>query len=261
MRKTGLRDGRGSATLEAAIIFPVILLMVLAFIFFSMFVYHRLVLVDTAVYAASQRAVTWDNSYKDVGDGRMEADKNDGLYWRIFNDFDTSGLVRCKAGAAEDLIGERLGQVIYGLKEPQSISVEYRNRLITRTVSVDIKHSVDIPFGWLAGAIDTDVEVLARSQVTEPAEYIRTVDLTAEYMGRIKDYMFSLFDGGGEQESRTVVVTKANNGGDRVYHTGDCPAAGRILPGNREEMTEAEARLAGYRQCKLCAARSGNGKQ
>ena len=80
------RHEHGSFTIEASLVFPIIFILMLIFLFFSIVVYQRVTIYYVASQAAERVAFTWNNSYKDPITGDFLSGNNDGLYWRLTND-------------------------------------------------------------------------------------------------------------------------------------------------------------------------------
>ncbi len=216
--KNRLSNQKGSYTLEATIIVPAILLMLFFLVFFSMHVFQRFTLLDTAVYTARQRAVTWDNTKKDLRTGELEPYENpDGLYWRIFRDQSTDGfwnkiglsLAGDKCLAAEELSKNRLKPGVFQVQEGEDdqVRVSYENNwFVSRTVEVELNQTVLLP-AYLGDILHREISAGARAGVAEPAEYIRCFDLAAYYFnqldifGRLKNGLLSKLsksDGGSD---------------------------------------------------------------
>lgn len=266
-------DARGSVTLEASIIMPAVLLILFSLIFFSMYIYQQLVVLDAAVYTARQRAATWDSSYKNLEDGYNSSGGDDGLYWRTFEDaggtggnqsaVDTGGspLVMNKVQAARNFINRQLSG---SLLDPQDteIIVSYDNSLIRRLVQVYIRQEISIPFGWLLDILGGTISVRAVADVVEPVEYIRNIDMAVRYTGpllsKLKEYL-DLFNTDGRGRPGKVVASAATGNGQqvRVYHYPDCKYVKRIKPENLIEFTTVgEAAGSGYYLCADCAKRA-----
>lgn len=80
------KDDKGSFTIEASLIFPMLLIITLSLIFFSLVIYYKSVLQYDANRIADQVAFSWNNSSKDLQTGEFNTyttDLNDGLYWRL----------------------------------------------------------------------------------------------------------------------------------------------------------------------------------
>ncbi len=278
MLKKGVVNSDGSVTLEASIILPVILLLMFSMVFFSVYVYHKLVLVDTAVYTAAQRAATWDHIGKNLEDGYQKVMKNDGLYWRVFSD--SSGFVsqegsqvslegpqpvREKTSAALTLIKEMLRFEV--LKVNQSkITVQYKNSLLRRTVSVDIIEQMMIPVNWLSGLVSPRLAFRAAADVVEPAEFIRLAGLGEKYSAQILESFknnptpFSEEESEAGQTRKLIASSGVQYGRQRkVFHYQGCRYISRIKAANLIEFDSVEqAKAGGYDLCLVCAKRQIN---
>lgn len=252
-----LSESRGSTTIEASIIFPVIMFMLFGLVFCTMYVYHRLVVLDSVIYAAKERAVTWDNSSKDLETGSIRGSwANDGLYWRIFNDLPGSRLVTQKRSKALSLVCGRLKNGIFKLGGPDRIDVTYDNSIVNRTVSVGVSQNVLLPGRWLAGLLGPDIAAAAQSEVSEPVEFIRNFDLGVMYLNEFRACLNTLGQGGngGSPRQSVVASVKSDVNGQKVYHFPGCVHIGKIKPENLKEFpSEDDANLSGFHLCLDCA--------
>ncbi|GIP32679.1 hypothetical protein J2TS4_18890 [Paenibacillus sp. J2TS4] len=177
---------------------PVIFLCTVAILFFCLFMYQKAALFHSAAVSADRTAAHWDNSYKDPISGAYPLDKNDGLYWRVFNDqaSDLLGLLGLGNPAVVALPAEasakgsgpvrKLTQAAQWLPETLEGELSYSNRGLDRTVQVKLGHALKIPSivqNWFAMERAAGA---SSAQVTDPVEWIRAIDLTRSYLGRIK---------------------------------------------------------------------------
>jgi len=244
MGKRLLADARGSYTIEASIIIPVIMLFLITLVFFAMYLYQKLVLLDAVVYTAKQRAATWNNSYMGLEDGAGAGKNRDGLYWRL-SDFQGDDLVGKKLTDAVNFARQKLKYGVFQVRAApggQSISAGYSNRVfIKRTVSIGVSQDIIMPATWLEHVFPDHVTARAEADVTEPVELIRNVDL-AERLFR---------------PGQKVYATSANDGTGtvRVFHADpNCRHISHIKPANLIEFNSAaEANREGYYMCLDCA--------
>lgn len=252
------QESKGSVTLEATIVFPIIIFFIFSLVFLSMFIYQKLVLLDAAIYTAKQRAATWDNSSKYMEDGFRAEFDSDGLYWRVFNDFGGSGLVNSKIKNSRNFLVSKLEDGVFNLKGSK-INIRYTNTLVKRTVSVDIIENIVMPLNWLANILGSTITAGAKAEVAEPVEYIRNIDLAERYTGtlldQLKNYLSGFQTENGERRPRQVVASiDSNSNGLKVYHYANCPYVGRIKETNRLSFDSPNQAVAGgYRLCVYCA--------
>jgi len=253
---------RGSATIEATIILPAILLVLFSLIFFSMYIYQRLIVLDSAIYTAKERAATWDNSKKELETGSLGgAIYTDGLYWRIFDDNAGSALVYQKDESAGNFIEGRLGQGLYKSRNPRRATVSYDNKIIKRTVSVVVNQDIFFPHRWLTALSGTATAAGARSDVSEPVELIRNFDLGNEYLSQVLNSL-GIFGRGtppAEDDSRVIASAKSDVNGQKVYHYPGCWHISKIKDENLVEFNSVDAADAqGFHLCRDCAKRKLN---
>lgn len=184
----------GSFTIEASIIFPILLILVICFIFFSLVIYEKAALHYKANNIASDLAYTWSNSSMDVetgGFGMTEYTTNngDGLYWRL-----TGNNVLTKFGfdgSASDLANKKKNRI-----EDYNGTIKFNNNLFISEIEVSLKKSLALP-SYVSNLFGgSSIAAEASEPVIEPAEIIRNTDFViygaekiSNYVGYIKDFM------------------------------------------------------------------------
>jgi len=192
--KKAVSNSKGSVTLEAAIIFPTIMFILFCLIFFSMYIYEKLVVIDSATYAATQTAATWDNTRKNPETGSINGNYDyDNLYWRLLEYFGYG--VNTKIEKSQDYLTDRLNTGVFKVSGRNGKPITYQKGMLTSTVSVNINENLIMPAPWLENVLKTNVEARAQAQVTDPVEYIRTIDVTEKYVNEIKDGLIGKFKG------------------------------------------------------------------
>ncbi|MNQ93917.1 hypothetical protein D3C85_1094060 [compost metagenome] len=192
------RDTRGSFTLEASLVMPIVLMCTMLLLFLSLYLYQTSILQQTAAVAAERAANTWDNSYRDARTGAVEADKHDGLYWRLTDDSmvqalfgwagaeQTSSLSLPSGGTGDSLAVTKLRHT--GQEVPSHINgtMEYSRNLLFRKVTVSLDRLIHL--APLERAMGSDLKQLGQSTsfAVEPTEWVRTVDLGRYYAAKFK---------------------------------------------------------------------------
>jgi hypothetical protein len=196
------RQEQGSFTLEASIVFPVLLAFILLFLIFGMYMYQKVVLFYAASSIAERTAFAWDNSYRDPRSGMLETEDYDGLYWRIGDD----GMLGSVFGLEEN------GRTAYAELPPAneaardkgelatykllraskqamhtegiySGQINYSRSRLLRTIEVKLKRplAAGSPERSLLGR---EPVTLATATIVDPVEFIRSVDLARYYVSR-----------------------------------------------------------------------------
>lgn len=195
--KTKQESSEGSFTLEASMVLPIVLLLTMLLLFFSLYSYQKSMLLQIASTVTERAAFNWDNSYKGKG-GAVEPGRYDSLYWRIGEDGILSswfgigaaeGKLQLPLPAAEGTDGlpaRKLAQsgriVPGGINGEIGYQLEWSGRKVTSQLEKVLKLP---PLDEVLsdGAVP---RVSAQSAVTEPAEFIRTVDLVRYYSAKFK---------------------------------------------------------------------------
>ncbi|WP_284139668.1 MULTISPECIES: TadE/TadG family type IV pilus assembly protein [unclassified Virgibacillus] len=180
------KEDDGSFSLEATIIFPILLILILLFIFFSLVIYEKVILQYKANQIASRMAQTWSSSTMDLQTGEMnESDyvvnNGDGLYWRItsnngFNKFglqlSDNGVVARKKGREKDYAGD----------------ITFENGLFVQKIEVSLKKDLALPDVIAKTLGVSKVGATASHPVVDQTEMIRNTDFIVYGFNKFKKY-------------------------------------------------------------------------
>jgi hypothetical protein len=193
-----LRDDRGSFTIEASLLLPIIMFITMLLLFFCLYSYQKSMLLQIASAAAERAAYNWDNSHKEA-EGSFAAGEYDSLYWRIGEDGLLTSLFgkgAASGGATIELPGEAQGtSALPALKlknasemVPANLPGEmnYAYSLTGRQISAELKRMLYLPVLDEVLADGGKPLVKAQSAVSEPVEFIRTIDLMRYYGAKFK---------------------------------------------------------------------------
>jgi len=194
-------DKKGSYTIEAIFILSTLLVIVFLLCFSFMLMYHRVLLNKTASLLAQQAAKEWhygEELYHHVTElahgsktivQTVEGDLTAEIVQMSAVTNPPKGVTqKCKAVQKAVLM-----QLAKTIKKPESTTVEvrYNSGLITQEITVCIRQEMAVPFGQLkrffSGQDTILLSVEEKVIVTEPAEFIRNVDLLLECKERIGD--------------------------------------------------------------------------
>lgn len=165
------QDNRGNFTIEASLIFPILLIMIILFVVFSIVIYERVTLQYQANKVVSQLAHSWGSSSMNVNTGEMGEDgyvteNGDGLYWRL-----TSNDVFGFSIAGGDVIERKKARV-----NEYAADVSFDNGLFTQTIKVELEKQLSLPPAIADFFGLNSVGATASHPVVEPVEIIRTTD-------------------------------------------------------------------------------------
>lgn len=178
----------GSATVEAAMLLPLILLITAAVILFCFMIYLRADFQADAVTTVERAAFSWSSSYRNPVTGSTVPDESDGLYWRTFGDAFSNvlngGAVSVAVADAGSLLGSsnltkrKLAQAAEGLPIGLKGSLQYIHHWNERSVQAEFSYPVQLP-GFFSELLGTrTIQTVAKAPVIEPAEFIRNMDMT-----------------------------------------------------------------------------------
>jgi hypothetical protein len=191
-----LRLETGSFTIEASLLFPFILLMMIALLFLSIYMYQKVSLYYMASHVAEKTAFHWTNSYKEPIEGEVEMGKADELYWRFTDDRMLGGLLQMNDrnkpetytignAKVETLPEKKMKKVADLLPDGISGNVTYRNKLSSREIEVKLQSSLKVP-SFLNHILGNSLMVTTTSKIVDPVEFIRNVELIRDYSNKLE---------------------------------------------------------------------------
>lgn len=211
------RDAGGSFTLEAAMVFPVILMVTFLVVLFALYVAQKAIVYYEASAAAERAAFSWSNSAKELRTGAYPSGRYESLYWRLTEDRMLAGLFGLETKALVSVPGNgggkadggglaerKLAAAANSLKASVAGEWSYSNSVLVRRLAGEASND-SVPESlrilWPAAEIRTE----AAAVVVEPAEFIRTVDLVRYYTLKIRGSS----DGEEPYRSKALAVLKA----------------------------------------------------
>lgn len=198
MIKNLLANKRGSFTIEAIIIMSTIILVLFLLCFSFMMMYQKMLITKTASFVAQEAADSWPQGnglYYRISDGSVSSSKSikGSVSAEKINEILPNKEKSCNTGKVERAQKNAFAQLFKRMGEVEETNVEiaYNNGFILREVKVHITQEIKIPLGHLKKFFDGKSTVTLEAEsiaiVTDPAEYIRDVDLAMECAVKIKE--------------------------------------------------------------------------
>ncbi len=193
------RGCRGSTTIEATLVFTMVIFILSCLVLSFMLLYHKALLTRTASYLANEAVCllgTGDGLYSGLIEGMipwetrytLAVEKDEGL--AVKSGELAEEIKNCEEGTErrikmlQFLACRKLTQGIRNIDRTE-ITIVYDRRLFNREVKVELVQEVKIPFGRLKYFFDgKETAVLTasgRAAVLDPAGYIRNIDMVLEY--------------------------------------------------------------------------------
>lgn len=192
--KTGTRWGnRGSLTVEAGLLVPVILLVLFWLVNMAFLLYQQAALQAIAFQAVEAAQAGWDNTAKEIGTGRLTGSEqlgDGGLYWNLS---DRRGAL--KADSLRRWVVDRMDRdpvmnLFIGPASEGRVDVAVATGglgFMRRNIQVTITDRRQTLFGPLRGLLGITglpaVRAVSRGTVQDPAELIRNLDWGVELYG------------------------------------------------------------------------------
>ena len=209
---------KGSYTIEVSMIFSCIVLTVVLLLFTFLYMQQKASLTNAAAFTAQQGAELWLDSRRSMENGKVNSLKTaDSIGYRVFDNLFMSskvfeGYLEEEESADEKsklvlkmdtgsnlpdkkvaLIGEAMcGKIGSPVLKPQStrIKIIYSNNALRGRLAVEITQEIKVPFGGIKKLLDGKETLTLRgyseAAVSEPAEYIRNIDLAIELFKRLE---------------------------------------------------------------------------
>jgi hypothetical protein len=182
----------GSFTLEASIVFPAILLLVIMLTASGMYMDQKASQYYDASAAARRASDVWDNSHRDPVTGQVEPGQYDPLYWRMTDDWVLERLFGWRGEGAEavyelgrtepETLPERkMERAAASLSDGANGVMRYANEGYRRRISAALTKPFPLPIGF---ARRVELSSVAAANVAEPVEFIRSIELIRSYAGR-----------------------------------------------------------------------------
>jgi Flp pilus assembly protein TadG len=172
------RKNKGSTTVEAAILVPLIFISILAVIFLCCLYYQRALLQSAADSVAHAGAASWFNPASDIATGKTEINnlEETGLYWRIIEEKRDVKLNRIKTYSERILNKKAIFEPYYS-----NTKVEIKDYIIYKRLHVCIENSYKLPgtslFKIFGVGRYIKINVSAYANINDPSEFIRDTDL------------------------------------------------------------------------------------
>lgn len=183
---------KGSFTIEASLVFPIIFFIVLGVLYLSIYIYENVQLYSYANKAANRISYVWTNSHMDIATGELDSPgASDGLYWRLTDDQLLGQLVGLggenaaiqlgESHSGGNLVANKLSKITgAALEDSVSGKIYYKNNIAEKKVYVELNKTLPFP-NFVAKLLNSEVKVKASATITDPVEFIRTIELIKVY--------------------------------------------------------------------------------
>jgi hypothetical protein len=182
------KDNRGSFTIEASLVFPILFLVTIGLVLLSLVIYENAVIYHRAHVIAERMAFVWDNSQKDGYTGEFQVNEytthsgGDGLYWRTNEKF-LFYVNKLPGISISNPVEKKLarGRTMY-----PEVGISYRPTLVGGEVTVELERSLNL-FEYvrqLRGG-SSDIHATANASIKDPVEIIRTTELIYHFLERV----------------------------------------------------------------------------
>ncbi len=192
---------RGSLTVEAVLIVPIIIFVLFWLVNIAFVLYQYAALQSIANQAVEAAQAGWDNTSKDIQSGRLESSRqldDEWLYWSLL---DREGSLKEKSlqsWTAKRIREDRIMDIFTGKAKQGNVAVEVGTQglsCLRRSIAVKITDSRSTLFSPIRTMFGFDmtnqVVVMSKGTLQDPPELIRNLDwgteLYSEYINGHSD--------------------------------------------------------------------------
>ena len=190
--KKKLKAEQGYLTIEATMVFSVLFFSLIFILFMGLVLYQNVNVQSVAIQASERGSIIYSSRVSDMSKGVKTLD--DFLIrdpYRNVPFMDGGGKAEYSA-IINKYIDENLGRrdIIRGETENKGDYVEVEDYLIAKRVKVNIKSGYKMPVDSIAEMFGKkgpfEIDTTAVSAVTDPADFVRNVDIAADVMKQTK---------------------------------------------------------------------------
>lgn len=182
------RQNKGSITVEASIIVPIIILSISAVIYIGLLLYQRALVQSAAEMAAEAGAGAWASGVSEISTGKPRPDSFEkiNLYRRLF-DSDKETRLECIEHYALSISSRN------ELLKPVETAAEaiLKDYAVCRKLEVKIVKRYRLPLGKFlrifSGSETFEICVEATSSINEPVELVRTTDFILDMEKKLEN--------------------------------------------------------------------------
>lgn len=190
MNPIPITNSRGSLTVEAALIVPIIIFVLFWLVNIAFVLYQYAVLQSVANQAVEAAQAGWDNTSKEIRSGRLRNSTqldDEWLYWNLVDKDRGLKESSLEHWAKKRLEKDPLMALFTGKSRQGKLTVEVTQSsllFLRRTLEVritDNRHTIFSPLRTLFGfELTNQVMVVSSGTLQDPAEFIRNLDWGAD---------------------------------------------------------------------------------
>ncbi|MEN8908263.1 MAG: pilus assembly protein TadE [Clostridiales bacterium] len=191
MVRKKILDKEGSMTIEMTIVFPIIMFIIIVFVYAILFLYQTANAQSVANKTAQHGTSAWNLVDRDMYIGKVyqEDFKDNDPYGRILSIGESDRIEKIKT-YAYTILGQynvlaknnKDGKIN---KTKGAVEVEIANNIVTKKISVTIRQPTKIPIGGILKMFGVNQNTFAakgyaEATINDPSEFIRNTDFTAD---------------------------------------------------------------------------------
>ena len=182
------RKNKGSITVEASIIVPIVILSIAAVIYMGLLLYQRTVIQSAAELAAEAGAAVWASGVSEIGTGKPGPDSFEKikLYRRLLDSDKETRLAYIEEYAMN---AASRNELLHPLEsDAEAILKDY---VVCRKLEVMVTKYYSMPLGnflrIFGGSGMIEIRVKATASIDEPVELVRTTDFILDLEKKLEN--------------------------------------------------------------------------
>lgn len=183
-----IKEERGSFTLEATLVFPILFLILFALFFLGIWMFQEAVLYHKASMTAERVTFAWSNRQRDLKTGALSVKElrqfeqnSDGLYRRL----GLPGQQTVRFDSEQNGSSSRLASFLQQHPSAYQGDATFENKLLQKSVTIHLEDAMNLPSLYTERFILQETnKTRSMSVIVDPVEVIRTVDLIQAYTHR-----------------------------------------------------------------------------
>ena len=186
LRPSFYEDTRGDAVVEATILFPIIMMIFAGLVLLAIYLPTRMTLQHTTQYAATALATEQSDTWLDFDTASMQYGWHQ---WRdelpnVYSAVIASFFMQDTQGDAETIVRKLDGKSITTQAGNLTVDCEIYNRIIYKEITVTASKKITMPvdLSFVKFPAEIDITVSSTAVVLNGDEFVRNMDLAAEFV-------------------------------------------------------------------------------
>jgi hypothetical protein len=179
--RINLCNSKGSMTVEASIIMPIILITIIVILFIPIFMYKKTIVQSMTIHAAERSYVVWKNIEGDMETGLVKKEDlaGDNLYRRLF-DPQRESRIEAVRSFVQSKAEKSVSFPDYKDNNHLEMEVALKDNFFSRRLELAIKNTMESSVSNFLTLFSVEqsfsIDSIYTASIYDPAEFIRNID-------------------------------------------------------------------------------------